>query len=100
MKDLSNSMLHTSKSRYLQAASPDDEGIGDKAAGLTQLASLKKRSGGASFGIDGIVNQKKDSRSANIGKLDSFAPNSKVTKPTIEKAGYTDQVRLLFDFIM
>ncbi|KAK1394075.1 hypothetical protein POM88_013131 [Heracleum sosnowskyi] len=85
---------HTSKSRYLQAVSPDDEGIGDKAAGLAQLASLKKRSAGASFGIDGIVNQKKDSRSANIGKLDSFAPNSKVTKPTIEKSGYTDQVRM------
>ncbi|KAK1394090.1 hypothetical protein POM88_013146 [Heracleum sosnowskyi] len=85
---------HTSKSRYLQAASPDDEGIGDKATGLAQLASLKKRSGGASFGIDGIVNQKKDNRSANIGKLDRFAPNSKVTKPTIEKAGCTDQVRM------
>ncbi|KAK1394071.1 hypothetical protein POM88_013127 [Heracleum sosnowskyi] len=84
-----------SKAISLQVASPDDEGIGDKAASVAQLASLKKRSMGASVGINGdgqILNQKKDSRTANVGKQGNFAPNSKVTKPTLEKAGYTDQI--------
>ncbi|KAK1367980.1 hypothetical protein POM88_034072 [Heracleum sosnowskyi] len=78
-----------SKVRSLQAASPNAEGISDKAAGLNQIASSKKRSRDANAGTDGfaqIVNQKKQNRSANVSKHGVFAPNSLVTKLTIGKA--------------
>ncbi|KAK1392146.1 hypothetical protein POM88_011202 [Heracleum sosnowskyi] len=78
-----------SKVRSLQAASPNAEGISDKAAGLNQIVSSKKRSRDANAGTDGfaqIVNQKKQNRSANVSKHGVFAPNSQVTKLTIGKA--------------
>lgn len=43
------------KARSLQIASPDDEGIDDKATGLAQLTRQKKHSGGVSVGIDGFT---------------------------------------------
>ncbi|KAL8094217.1 hypothetical protein AgCh_035920 [Apium graveolens] len=79
--------------------SPDeDKGIRDKGVGFSHYVNPKKCSGGETDGsaddihdcFAKIVKKKKANRSANIGKEDGLAHNSRVPKMTTEKVGYND----------
>ncbi|KAL8105564.1 hypothetical protein AgCh_029383 [Apium graveolens] len=70
-----------------------NEGIVNKDVGFAKFASPKKRNGEPSDGQDAfalILNKKKCSQSANIGKKD--VPNSHVSRTTVDKADDTFQV--------
>ncbi|KAK1373179.1 hypothetical protein POM88_029372 [Heracleum sosnowskyi] len=74
-----------SEAKFVQPASRDNKGIGEKAVGFAQFASPKKHNGGASVDINGfakIVSKKKHSQSANVG----LAPNTQVPDQRMSKA--------------
>ncbi|KAL8148812.1 hypothetical protein AgCh_005979 [Apium graveolens] len=69
-----------------------NEGIVNKGVGFAKFANPKKRNGEPSDGQDAfalILNKKKCSQSANTGKKD--APNTQVSRITVDKAGDTFQ---------